>query len=263
MMKNYLTMAKNRKNVMKLQYFTFTLILLIVFAGRLLAQTSSPKCRILMDIAHNQRFWNDPAKMKGKDNNQIKRVNYLTDQIMKNATSLNAEIGYLKEEIKPDNLVKCDLLFIHIPSAKYSPGEIKAITQYLQNGGSLFLAMDVDYWSTLEQTAVNDIIEPFGIQYGGQSPDTLSGGYTKAGIITDKSLKITFAEGRIVKGGTPFCFSTQTEEYPFGTFRELQNGGKMIIMGDGMVSLYMTSWKGVSDYQCGEFMYDVLKWLLK
>ena len=183
-MKNYSTMKTNKKNVMKLQYFAFTLLLLIVCAVALLAQTSSPKYRILMDIAHNQRFWNDPARMEGMDNNQIERVRYMTNQIMKNATSLNAELGYLKEEIKPDHLVNCDLLFLHTPSSKYSPGEIKAITQYLHNGGSLFLVMDVDYWSTLEQTAVNDIIEPFGIQYGGQSPDTLTGGYTKAGIIT-------------------------------------------------------------------------------
>jgi hypothetical protein len=33
-------------------------------------------------------------------------------------------------------------------------------------------------------------------------------------------------------------------------------------MGDGMVSLYMTSWKGVNDFECGEFMHDVFKWLL-
>lgn len=75
-------------------------------------------------------------------------------------------------------------------------------------------------------------------------------------------MKITYAEGRIVKGGTPFCFNTQTEEYPFGVYKELEHGGKMIIMGGGMVSLYMTSWKGVNDYQCGEFMNDVFKWLL-
>ena len=86
--------------------------------------------------------------------------------------------------------------------------------------------------------------------------------HTKAGIITDKSLKITYQEGRIVKGGTPFCFNNQTEEYPFGTYMKLKNGGKIIVMGDGMTSLYMTSWDGVNDYQCSEFMYDVFNWLL-
>jgi hypothetical protein len=262
MMKNYLTISKNEKTEMKCRHLVFTLLLCFVFAGNLTAQTSSPGYRILIDIAHKQRFWNDPVMMGGVDKNQIDRVRYMTDQITKNAVSLNAEIGYTKEEIKPDNLTKCNLLFIHIPSTKFTPDEIKAITLYLQNGGSLFLVMDVDYWSTLEQTNVNDIIEPFGIQFGGQSPDTLTGGYTKAGIVTDKSLRITYAEGRIVKGGTPFCFNTQSEEYPFGTFKKLKNGGKIIVMGDGMVSLYMTSWNGVKDYQCSEFMNDVFKWLL-
>jgi hypothetical protein len=46
-------------------------------------------------------------------------------------------------------------------------------------------------------------------------------------------------------------------------FKEVENGGKIIVMGDGMVSLYMTSWEGVQDYQCQEFMKDVFRWLLK
>ena len=226
-------------------------------------QSSSPKYRILMDIAHNQKFWNDPEAMKGKDANQIERVKYMTNQFVKTASSLDAGLIYLKEEIKPEHLANCNLLFIHIPSAKYNPDEIKAITEYLNKGGSLFLVMDEDYWSTLKQTNVNDIISPFGIRFSGQSPDTLSGGYTKAGFITGKSLKITYQGGRIVEGGTPFCFNNQTEQYPFGTFMQLKNGGRIIVMGDGMVSLYMTSWKGVNDYQCEEFMHDVFKWLLK
>jgi hypothetical protein len=34
----------------------------------------------------------------------------------------------------------------------------------------------------------------------------------------------------------------------------VEKGGKIIVMGDGMVSLYMTSWEGVQDYQCQEFV---------
>jgi hypothetical protein len=44
---------------------------------------------------------------------------------------------------------------------------------------------------------------------------------------------------------------------------EVKNGGRIVVMGDGMVSLYMTSWEGVQDYQCQEFMQDVFRWLLK
>jgi hypothetical protein len=217
---------------------------------------------ILIDIAHKQIFWNDPERMKGAEKSRVDRVTYMTSEIKKSAASVHAGIGYLTEEINHENLKKCDLLFIHIPSARYKPAEIKAIVDYLKNGGSLFLAMDVDYWSTIRQTSVNEIIEPFGIKFGQQSPDTVSGGHTKAGIITDKPLKITFSDGRIITGGTPFCFSDQSEEYPFGVYRELEGGGKIIVMGDGMVSLYMTGWKGVNDYQCSDFMNDVFKWLL-
>ena len=41
------------------------------------------------------------------------------------------------------------------------------------------------------------------------------------------------------------------------------NGGRIIVMGDGMVSLYMTSREGVQDYQCQELMQATFRWLLK
>jgi hypothetical protein len=245
----------------KLRVITSSLLALFFCANALFPQTSSKK-KIYMDLAHGEKFWNDPAGMVRGAGNNLERVKYMTDQFVKTASSVDAELLYLKGEIKPEDLSHCDLLYIHIPSSKYTPGEAKAIAQYLKKGGSLFLVMDEDYWSTLEDANVNDIIKPFGIQFGKESPDSAVGGYTKAGLITEKSLRITYQQGRTIKGGTPFCFSNQSEEYPFGVFKKLKNGGKIIVMGDGMTPLYMTSWKGVNDYQCAEFMHDVLKWLL-
>lgn len=228
-------------------------------AGSTNSQTSSPK-KIYMDIGHGQKFWNDPATMDKSGN--VERVKYMTEQFLKTASSVNADLFYLKDEIKPEDVADCDLLFIHIPSSKYTPNEIKAITGYLKNGGSLFLVMDEDYWSTLKDANVNDIIKPFDIQFGNQSPDTLLGGVTKAGLITEKALKITYLGGRIINGGTPFCFSSAKEKYPFGVYQNLENGGRLIVMGDGMTSLYMTSWQDINDFQCSEFMHDTFKWLL-
>jgi hypothetical protein len=228
------------------------------------AQTSTPaKSRICMDVAHQQRFWHDPADMPGKDAKLIERVKYMTGEFVKTAASVDASLFYLKKEVTPKDLQGCDLLFIHIPSAKYTPGEVSAISKYIAGGGSLFLVMDQDTWSTLEQTNVNDLIRPFGVQFAGESPDSQSGGHTKAGVITDKSLKIPYHGARTVTGGTPFSFNDRSDAYPFGTFKEVENGGKIIVMGDGMVSLYMTSWQNVHDYQCQQFMQDVFRWLLK
>jgi len=247
---------------MNLRICTSLLLIASFCINILVAQTSSKK-KIYMDLAHGQKFWNDPAGMVSGAGKNLDRVKYMTDQFVKTASTVNAELFYLKSEIKPEDLSNCDLLYIHIPSSKYTPGEIQVITQYLNKGGSLFLVMDEDYWSTLEDANVNDIIKLFDLQFGTESPDSAVGGYTKAGLITEKSLKITYQQGRIIKGGTPFCFTNQSEEYPFGVFKTLKNGGKIIVMGDGMTSLYMTSWKGVDDYQCAEFMHDVFKWLLK
>src|SRR5687768_7351811 len=133
--------------------------------------------KVLIDVAHGQRFWNDPADMAGSDPQLIERIKYMTGEITSSAKAGNATIGYVKGKIDNDALSKCDLLFIHLPSAKYDATEVAAIKKYLDNGGSLFLAMDVDFWSTLDQTNVNDIVMPYGIRFGVNSADTLTGGY--------------------------------------------------------------------------------------
>ena len=197
------------------------------------------------------------------DEKRVARAKYMTGEILKTAAAVNASLSYLKKEITPKDVEGCDLLFIHIPSAKYTPGEVSAISKSIASGASLFLIMDQDMWSTLEQTNVNDLIRPFGIQFGGESPDSQAGGHTNAGPLTDKRLKISYHGARTVTGGSPFAFNDRSDANPFGIFKEVEKGGRVVVMGDGMVSLYMTSWEGVQDYQCQEFMQDVFRWLLK
>jgi hypothetical protein len=248
------------KTIIKNICLCLSVIYLASYTNKISAQASTVKHHLLIDVAHGQKFWNDPTAMTGMDPNFIQRVKYMTAEITKTATSVNADVGYIKNKIKPADLAKCDLLFIHLPSSKYDADEADAINQYVKNGGNLFLAMDANYWSTVEQTNINAIISPSGITFGTDSPDTLTGGYTKPSPITDKKLKVTYHGGRIVNGGTPFCYNNDGN--PFGTFAS-PGKGKMVVMGDGMVSLYMTSWQGVNDYQCSEFMHEVFAWLLK
>ena len=65
------------------------------------------------------------------------------------------------------------------------------------------------------------------------------------------------------EGGTPFAYSNDSDRNPFAVFTEVEGGGKVIAMGEGMVSLYMTSWRDVMDYQCAAFMEETSGWLLK
>ena len=240
-----------------------TFMVLIALPYGLTGQPAASK-RILVDITHGQKFWNDPSEMKGKDPALIDRIKYMTGELKKNAASVKAEIGYVKSAITPPALANCDLLFIHMPSTKFGSDEILTIQEYVKNGGSLFLVVEVDYWSTLEQVNANDIVSPFGIVYKNDNPDSQSsGGYSQPGEVTTARFSIPYHGARIVEGGTPFCFSNKTNDNPFGIYKEVPGGGKIVAMGEGMVSLYMTSWEGVSNYQCSEFMQDVLRWLLE
>lgn len=221
-----------------------------------------PEHIIAVDVAHGQIFWGDPNQTEDFDENRANRVQYLSSQLQANANTVDAEQYFLHDEITNEDLEINDLLFIHVPSAQYSESEVQAIHDFLNNGGSLFLAFDVDGWSTLEQTNLNDIIRPYGITFGSDSPDTEVGAATRSSKVTEESIKIPYHGGRIVNGGTPFAFTTGPEEVPFAVFTELDGGGKIVVMGDAMAPLYMNSWQGVDDYQTEKFMEDVIQWLI-
>jgi hypothetical protein len=240
---------------------TLTILMTTVAAVSLPAQ-DAPRKSILVDVAHGQRFWNDPARMDAGQGD-IDRARYLRDQLRETASALGGEVGYVAEELTPARLAECDVLFIHVPTRPYGRDEIHAIADYVDGGGSLFVVLEVDYWSKLEDSNLNEIIGRFGLEYAGPIPGGKSGGYTRAGLVTNERVSIPYHGGRVIRGGTPFCFTDQGDEHAFGVFVDGEDGGRVVAMGDGMVSLYMNAWEDVSDYQCAEFMRDTLEWLLQ
>ena len=61
------------------------------------AQTAMPATnRICIDVAHQQRFWGDPADM---DEKRVERVKYMTGEMLKTAAVVNGSLTYLKKEI--------------------------------------------------------------------------------------------------------------------------------------------------------------------
>ena len=228
-----------------------------------LTEASAQKKKILVDVVHGQKFYSDPADMISTELVPTDRLKYMTGELTKNGGAHNAEINFLKTPITTDALSKCDLLFIHVPSTKYSANECKAIRQYIEKGGSLFIVMEEDYWATLAQANVNDIVTPLGITFTNDNPDKSTGGHSKPGKVTRNKYLIPSHGARTVEGGTPFAYSDKSDDNPIGVFTEKKGGGKVIAMGEGMVSLYMTSWQGVTDYQCAGFMEEVIGWLLE
>lgn len=234
------------------------LLLLTCQATNILAQK-----KLLVDVGHGQKFYSDPADKISSDLVPTDRLNYMTGELTKNTAAHKGTVGYVKT-INKEALSKCNVLFIHSPGSKYSADEVAAIKQFLQQGGSLFIAMEEDYWSTIEQVNVNDIVTPFGITFKSNSTDKTSGGHSVESKVTKTKYSVPAAGMRFVEGGTPFAYSDASpDKNPFGVYSEIKGGGRIVAMGEGMVSLYMTSWQGVSNYQCSPFMQDVIGWLMK
>lgn len=238
---------------------TLFILVLIGTAVNLSAQQKN----ILVDVGHGQKFYSDPADKISSDLVPTERLQYMTGELTKNGAAHNARISYVKVPLTSASLSKSDLLFIHTPSTKYSSDECAAIRQFVEKGGALFIVMEVDYWSTLEQANVNDIVKPFGITFGTDNPDETSGGHSTAGAVTKQQYKIPSHGARLVEGGKPFAYSDASSTVPIGVYTETKGGGKIVAMGEGMSALYMNSWQNVTDYQCAPFMQDVVGWLLK
>ena len=225
------------------------------------AQSANAKKKILVDVAHGQRFWHDPNDMPGKDTALVARARYMSGELTKNADALNATVAFQKEKFTPASLKDVDVLFLQGVGVKLDDTETAAIREFVQKGGGLFVTMDEDFWGTLDQLNINDIVKPFGIVYKENNPERSSGGYAKAGAIAKERWSIPVHGARIVEGGTPFCYINANES-PFGVYKEVEKG-RVVAMGDGMSSLYMNQWQDVNNYQCGPFMQNVLAWLMK
>jgi len=237
----------------------FLILVLICNWTNLQAQ----KKKILVDVGHGEKFYSNPADSISSELVPTARLNYMIGELTKNAAAHNAVIGYLKTPITADALSQCNLLFIQVPTTKYSADECTAIRKYVEKGGALFIVIEEDYWSTLAQVNANDIVGPFGINFKSNNPDATSGGHSVPGKVTKKKYSIPSHGSRLVEGGTTFAYSNASDVNPIGVYMETKGGGKVVAMGEGMVSLYMTSWQGVNDYQCAGFMGETVGWLLE
>ena len=141
------------------------------------------------------------------------------------------------------------ILYLRAPSEEFTAAEREAIVAFVQGGGSLLLVLDEERRQSLEKTGVNHLIVPFGIKL---TPDTEyvhnCGGIARTGEINKADRELPFSGGRAVEGGTPFAFQLDKEgkpAQPFGAYRRLDHGGRIVVLGEGMASLFLGEPDGV------------------
>jgi len=185
------------------------------------------------------------------------------------------------QAITPGALKGARLLYLRAPSKAFSSSEKDAVVNFVKGGGSLLLVLDEEQRQSLATTGVNDLIEPFGIKL---TPDTPylhnCGAIAKSGEINRADREIPYSGGRAVEGGTPFAYQLDKDGKPgqaFATWKKVENGGRIVVMGEGMASLFLGENEGkrlsggARDVQntrywgkdSSIFMEELLVWLLK
>ena len=165
------------------------------------------------------------------------------------ARKLGLELQTSAAPITSSVLEGARILFLRAPSGEFTPAEAEAIVAFVKGGGSLLLVLDEERRQSLEKTRVNNLISPFGMRL---TPDTEylhnNGGVAKAGEINKADREVPFSGGRAVEGGTAFAFQLDKEgkpSQPFGAYKRLDNGGRIVVLGEGMASLFLGDPNGV------------------
>lgn len=185
--------------------------------------------RLLYDQAHGEQPLPDPM------NGIAKKLGL---EMQTSTQPLNAAV-----------LKGVHLLYIRAPTQEFGAAETEAVVAFVKGGGCLFLALDEERRQSLEKTRVNTLITPFGLRL---TPDNEylhnCGGIAKAGEINKADREVPFSGGRTVEGGTPFAFQLDKEgkpAQPFGAYKRLDNGARIVALGEGMATLFLGVPEGV------------------
>ena len=159
------------------------------------------------------------------------------------AKKLGLEIQTSAGPITAGALKDAGILFLRAPSQEFTATEAEAIVAFVKGGGSLLLVLDEERRQSLDKTGVNNLISPFGLKL---TPDTAylhnTGAVAKAGAINKADREVPYSGGRAVEGGTPFAFQLDKEgkpSQPFGAYKSVDNGGRVVVLGEGMASLFL------------------------
>jgi hypothetical protein len=161
---------------------------------------------------------------------------------------LNLQIVSFEQPISADTLRGSNLLYLRAPSKAFTEAEKGLIIDFVKKGGSLLLVLDEERRQNLSITGVNDLISPFGMHLTSDTAYVPNpGAIALAGEINRSNREIPYDGGRAVEGGTPFAFQLDKEgkpSQPYAAWQRTEGGGRIVVMAEGMASLFLGSASG-------------------
>lgn len=159
------------------------------------------------------------------------------------------------------------------PKNNLTPVEKEAIVNYVRNGGKLILFMDEEDRVDMETFGGNDILKPFGMEYGLDLPMKPDAGATS--IISEaisREYELSYSGSRSLTGGTPLSYMNSEDKHVHGAYIKLDNGGTIAAFGETMTGIFMggvemalpngmtITWRGKDDPL---FMQELMHWMLQ
>lgn len=201
----------------------------VVFSTAWAGQAAPPKTRIYSDHAHGELPLPPPYAAL--------------------AEKLGVEIVSHQTPITAEALKGYRLVMLRAPSQEITADEAKAIVDFVRQGGSLLLIQDEERRQKLGVTKANDILAPFGLKLTADTPYRHNtGGLAKKGTINAADREIPYSGGRAVEGGTPFAWQLDADgkpAQPFAAYTVVGTRGRVVVMGEGMASIFLGFADGV------------------
>jgi hypothetical protein len=196
------------------------------------------------------------------------------------SNKLKLQILSFEQPISADGLRGSSLLYLRAPSKPFTEEEKNSIIQFVERGGSLLLVLDEERRQNLQLTGVNDLITPFGMRLTADTAYVPNpGAIALAGEINRSDREIPYDGGRAIEGGKAFAFQLDKAgkpAQPYAAWQRIEGGGRIVVMAEGMASLFLGSPNGrrltavlnggdASLYwgkDSAIFMEEVLSWLV-
>jgi hypothetical protein len=161
------------------------------------------------------------------------------------AQRLGCTVDLVRDAATAESLRGSRLVYFRAPSGTFTESEKAAIVAFVKSGGSLLLVLDEEKRQSLEKTGVNDMLAPFGMKLSGDTPRIVNtGAIAKAGEINRADREVPYDGGREISGGTPFAFQLDRNgkpAQPYGAYKKVDNGGRVVVLAEGMASLFLGS----------------------
>lgn len=234
------------------------LILALTF-GTLLAQQT-----VLLNISHDKTNLSMPHMLE-----QYREV--VED-------ALGARLVINKDkEIDNTLLEGVDVLIILSPltregSLLMTAAERVTVVDYVKRGGRLIFFTDEEWRVDIDEFGGNDIVRPFGMNFGGDIPITGNTAISFIGEVFSGRHKVPYLGSRELTGGIPISVKNSEGGHVHGAYVKHESGGIIVAFGETMVGLFLGGterirpdgsvdvWPGSDNRQ---FMLELIGWLLE